>query len=117
LEEQELMPTDNVNQSGATAAADSARDESAAAEQVTGPDSAAGEPQAASETNQTAQTEDGTAAIAQASAPTSEQPDNSEAATAPLVEQQADGEQSGAQDFSAMLATYEKESAASRQEG
>lgn len=111
------MATENVNQSGASTAADSAKEETVALEDTTGPDSAAGEPQAASETNQTAQTEDGAAATAQASAPTSEQPDSSEAATAPLAEQQTDGEQSGAQDFSAMLENYEKESAASRQEG
>ncbi len=111
------MATENVNQSGASTAADSAKEETVALGDNTGPDSAAGEPQAASETNQTAQTEDAAAATAQASAPASEQPDASEAATAPLGEQQTDGEQSGAQDFSAMLENYEKESAASRQEG
>src|SRR6266404_6428392 len=111
------MATENVNQSGASTAADSAKEETVALGDNTGPDIAAGEPQAASETNQTAQTEDAAAATAQASAPASEQPDASEAATAPLGEQQTDGEQSGAQDFSAMLENYEKESAASRQEG
>ena len=107
------MATENVNQSGASTAADSAREETVALGNNTGPDSAAVEPPAASETNETAQTEDGAAATAQSS----EQPESSEAATAPLAEQHADGEQSGAQDFSAMLETYEKESAASRQEG
>ncbi|HXU39308.1 MAG TPA: 30S ribosomal protein S1 [Blastocatellia bacterium] len=116
------MATENVNQSGASTAADSAKEETVALGDTTGPDSAAGEPQAASEPNQTAQTEaaqtaDGAAATAQASAPTSEQTDSSEAATAPLAEPQTDGEPSGAQDFSAMLENYEKESAASRQEG
>ncbi|HSB11907.1 MAG TPA: 30S ribosomal protein S1 [Blastocatellia bacterium] len=91
------MPTDNVNQSGATATADSAREEAAAVdEQSTGPDSAAAEPSAAIESNETAPS-------GEASATTPEQP--------------TEGEASGAQDFSAMLATYEKESAASRQEG
>lgn len=107
------MATENVNQSGASTAADSAREETVALENNTGPDSAAVEPPAASETNQTAHTDDGAAATA----PSSEQPNSSEAATAPLAEQHADGEPSGAQDFSAMLETYEKESAASRQEG
>lgn len=111
------MATENVNQSGASTAADSAKEETVALGDTTGPDSAAGEPQAASETNQTAQTEDGAPATAQAPAPTSEQPDSSEAATAPLAQQHPDGEPSGAQDFSAMLENYEKESAASRQEG
>lgn len=116
------MATENVNQSGASTAADSAKEETAALGDTTGPDSAVAEPHAASENNPPAQTEDGAAATAQASAPTSGQPDSSEAATAPLAEpqvaeQQADGEPSGAQDFSAMLENYEKESAASRQEG
>src|SRR6202795_2350618 len=106
------MATENVNQSGASTAADSAREETAALENNTGPDSAAVEPPAASETNQAAHTDLGAAA-----AHSSEQPDSSEAATAPLAEQHSDGEPSGAQDFSAMLETYEKESAASRQEG
>jgi small subunit ribosomal protein S1 len=107
------MATENVNQSGASTAADSAREETVAPEDNTGPDSAAVEPQAAPETNQTAHTEDAAAPTAQSS----EQPDSSEAATAPLTDQHADGEASGAQDFSAMLDNYEKESAASRQEG
>ena len=91
------MPTDNLNQSGATATADSAREESATAEQSTGPDTAAAEPSAAAESNDTAPSGD--------------------AALVASPEQPIDGEASGAQDFSAMLATYEKESAASRQEG
>ena len=48
------MPTENVNQSGASAAADSAREETATLEESTGPDTAAVEPHAAAETNQTA---------------------------------------------------------------
>jgi small subunit ribosomal protein S1 len=110
------MATENLNQSGASTAADSAKEETVALGDTTGPDGAAAEPHAAPETSQTAQTEDG-AATAQASAHTPEKPDSSEAATAPLADQQADGEPSGAQDFSAMLENYEKESAASRQEG
>jgi small subunit ribosomal protein S1 len=115
------MATENVNQSGASTAADSAKEETVALGDATGPNSAAAEPHAASETNPAAQpeaqTEDSAAATAQASAHDSVQPDSSEAATAPLAEQQSDGEPSGAQDFSAMLENYEKESAASRQEG
>jgi small subunit ribosomal protein S1 len=107
------MATENVNQSGASAAADSAKEEAAAIEHTTGPDSAAAEPQAATGVTQTAQTDQSAATPATSS----EQPDSSEAATAPLAEQQTDGEPSGAQDFSAMLENYEKESAASRQEG
>src|SRR6185295_13507674 len=92
------MATENVNQSGAGAAADSARDETATPNESTGPDTAAVEPLAAADTNQTAQSD--------------------ETATHPAPEQQTgDAEPSGAQDFSAMLDSYEKESAASRQEG
>jgi small subunit ribosomal protein S1 len=97
LEEQELMPTDNVNQSGATAAADSAEQEAAAAQPGPGPDSAAAEPAVVAESNATAPA--------------------GETAAAASPQQPTEGEPSGAQDFSAMLATYEKESAATRQEG
>jgi len=111
LEEQELMPTDNVNQSGATAAADSARDESAAAEKSTGPDGAVAEPTAAADSAPTAPSDEASPVDSTPTAPSDERP------TVASSEQPTDGEQSGAQDFSAMLATYEKESAASRQEG
>jgi small subunit ribosomal protein S1 len=89
LEEQQLMATDNLTQSGASTAADSAREETVALGSSTGPAGGAVEP-AALDPN----------------------------ATAPDAPQQAtEGEASGAQDFSALLETYEKESAASRQEG
>lgn len=91
------MPTDNVNQSGATATADSSREENPTAEQSAGPDAAVAERSTAAESNDAAQ--------------------SSEAASSASTESSTDGEASGAQDFSAMLATYEKESAASRQEG
>ena len=112
------MATENVNQSGASTAADSAKEETAASEHTTGPDSAAVEPQAAADINPTAQTDESAAATARSS----EQPATAEAPAASSTdqatpEQSADGEPSGAQDFSAMLENYEKESAASRQEG
>ena len=90
------MATDNINQSGAVAAADSPREEAVSPEQSSGPDGAAVEPVAAAETNETAPSIEPTPAPSE---PTTE------------------GETGGAQDFSAMLETYEKESAASRQEG
>jgi len=122
------MATDNVNQSGASAAADSAKEESAPLAESTGPDTAAVEPQAAADTTQT---------VPSAEAPTSESPEatpaasseaekaaspEAEKAASPEAEkaaspESADSEPSGTQDFSAMLETYEKESAASRQEG
>jgi len=92
------MATENVNQSGASTAADSAREEAVTLDQSTGPDSAAAEPHAATDTDQTAHSD-------------------GEAATAAPSEHPAETETSGAQDFSAMLETYEKQSAASRQEG
>src|SRR5262245_56940454 len=91
------MATENINQSGASAAADSAREETAAPEESTGPDSTAAAPQAAADANQTAPA--------------------TEAETVPSPEQPAEAEPRRAQDFSAMLETYEKESAPSRQEG
>ncbi len=83
------MATDNLTQSGASTAADSAREETVALGSSTGPDGAAAEP-----------------------APLDQ---NAPEPSAP--QQSSEAEASGAQDFSAMLATYEKESAASRQEG
>ena len=114
------MATDNVNQSGASAAADSAKEETATLAESTGPDAAAVESQAAADTTQT---------VPSAEAPTSESPEatpaassEAEKAASPEAEkaaspEPADSEPSGTQDFSAMLETYEKESAASRQEG
>src|SRR5437870_5832251 len=89
LKEQQLMATDNLTQSGASTAADSAREETVALGSSTGPDGAAAEP-----------------------APLDQ---NAPEPSAP--QQSSEAEPSGAQDFSAMLETYEKESAASRQEG
>jgi small subunit ribosomal protein S1 len=89
LKEQQLMATDNLTQSGASTAADSAREETVALGSSTGPDGAAAEP-----------------APLDRNAPEPSPP-----------QQSSEAEASGAQDFSAMLETYEKESAASRQEG
>ncbi|HEY3136475.1 MAG TPA: 30S ribosomal protein S1 [Blastocatellia bacterium] len=83
------MATDNLTQSGASTAADSAREETVALGSSTGPDGAAAEP-----------------APLDRNAPEPSPP-----------QQSSEAEASGAQDFSAMLETYEKESAASRQEG
>jgi small subunit ribosomal protein S1 len=91
------MATDNVNQSGVSAAADSAKEEAASLDQATGPDSAA-QPGAATDTDDAAQAQANTTN------------DSSS-------EQASDAESSGAQDFSALLDNYEKESAASKQEG
>jgi small subunit ribosomal protein S1 len=88
------MATDNINQSGVSAAADSAREEPAELEQGTGPDSAVTEASAATETSN----EGGAGA---------DRP--SESGT--------DTESVSGQDFSAMLENYEKESAVSKQEG
>jgi small subunit ribosomal protein S1 len=132
------MATENVNQSGASAAADSAREESVTLDESTGPDTAAVEPHAAADTNQTAHSDEQASDPSTASEPSTAS-DPTTTASAPSTtgapttagdpttanasspEQTADtepsGEPSGAQDFSAMLDSYEKESAASRQEG
>ena len=47
------MATDNPNQSGVSAAADSAREETAASESTTGPDSTGGELHAATDATAT----------------------------------------------------------------
>ncbi len=123
------MATENVNQSGASAAADSAKEETASLAESTGPDTAAGEPQAAVDETQTALTAEATttaspepapAASTEPASPASPEPEATaspepEAAASP--EPATDPEPSGTQDFSAMLDSYEKESAASRQEG
>ncbi|MFY9572260.1 MAG: S1 RNA-binding domain-containing protein, partial [Blastocatellia bacterium] len=127
------MATENVNQSGASTAADSAREEPVTLEQSTGPNSAAVEPNAAAATNQSAPSDDPAAAAsteqtpevppssehatATSSEPAAEVSPTGEPASAAATDQTAEGEPSGAQDFSAMLENYEKESAASRQEG
>jgi small subunit ribosomal protein S1 len=134
------MATENVNQSGASAAADSAREERVTLDESTGPDTAAVEPHAAADTNQTAHSDETAIDTSTASEPSTAS-DPTTTASAPSTagdpttasdpstagdpttasasspEQTADTEPSGAQDFSAMLDSYEKESAASRQEG
>ncbi|HEX8088339.1 MAG TPA: 30S ribosomal protein S1 [Blastocatellia bacterium] len=91
------MATDNLNPSGVSAAADSAKQEAASPDQATGPDSAAG-PSAATDRNDAAQDSSTT------TGDSSSEPAN-------------DVESGGGQDFSALLENYEKESAASKQEG
>ena len=110
------MATDNVNQSGASAAADGAREEAAPLENSTGPDPAAQMPDAAAESGQQVQPSDHNPDAAVAVSPAPEAPASSEPNIA-SPESAADSETSGAQDFSSMLETYEKESAASKQEG
>ncbi|HVG21869.1 MAG TPA: 30S ribosomal protein S1 [Blastocatellia bacterium] len=89
------MATDNVNQSGVSAAADSAKEDAASLDQATGPDSAA-QSSAATDTDDAAQAnQTGDSASDQAN----------------------DAESGSGQDFSALLDNYEKESAASKQEG
>lgn len=89
------MATDNVNQSGVSAAADSAKEDAASLDQATGPDSAASS---------------GAATDREDAAKANQTSDSSS-------EQANDAESSGGQDFSALLENYEKESAASKQEG
>src|SRR5512134_796322 len=117
------MATENSNQSGVSAAADGAKEEAAPLEN-TGPDPAAQKPDAAvdsgeqARSGEPAQTSDHTdtaTASSPALAPAGETEPAPVAGTAP--ESGADAEASGGQDFSAMLENYEKESAASKQEG
>ena len=115
------MATENVNQSGASAAADSAKEETVTLDESTGPDTAAVEPQAAVDSTEMAPSAEAAtpaspeaATTASPEAATTESP---EAGTGASPEHTSDPEPSGAQDFSSMLETYEKESAASRQEG
>jgi small subunit ribosomal protein S1 len=101
------MATENLNQSGVSAAADSAKEEAATLEQPTGPDSAATS-SAATDTNDAAQANaNATGAIATDANATGDS----------ASEQANDAESSGGQDFSALLENYEKETAASKQEG
>jgi len=123
------MATENVNQSGASAAADSAKEETVTLDESTGPDTAALEPQAAVDSTETAPSaEAATHASPEAATPASPEAattaspeaantESPEATTSASPEHTGDPEPSGAQDFSSMLETYEKESAASRQEG
>src|SRR5215510_11216955 len=94
------MAIENLNQSGASAAADSAKEEPATQGQSAGPEAAAVEPRAAAETTQQAPATQ----LAPATQPTE-----------PAAN--ADSETGAAQDFSAMLENYEKETAATLQEG
>ncbi|HXG95194.1 MAG TPA: 30S ribosomal protein S1 [Blastocatellia bacterium] len=84
------MATDNVNQSGVSTAADSAKQEAAPLDPTTGPDAAAADAGAATQTS---------------------------ASSNSSTEQTTDSETASAQDFSALLENYEKETAATRQEG
>jgi small subunit ribosomal protein S1 len=99
------MATENVNQSGASAVADSAKEEATSPDQSAGPDSAAAEPRAASDANPTAQD---TATPATGAA--------TEQASEPTADQSGDADAGGG-DFSALLENYEREQAASKQEG
>lgn len=96
------MATDNVNQSGASAVADSAKEEAAPLDQATGPNNAGQDAPPATDTTETAQSDATQTKAEQTSDSSSDQP--------------GDGE-SGGGDFSALLENYEKESAASKQEG
>ncbi|HEY9232231.1 MAG TPA: 30S ribosomal protein S1 [Blastocatellia bacterium] len=102
------MATENVNQSGASAVADSAKEETAALPESAGPDNAAAEPRAAADVNPTAQDE---TTVTTGAATPAEQ-----TASEPAQESAADAEAGGG-DFSALLENYEREQAASKQEG
>src|SRR5215468_9584372 len=88
-----LMATENVNQSGASAAADSAREEPATPNQSTGPDAPVEQP-AAADSTQTAPSGDAASNTSPEAAPTTS------TATATSPEQTSEAEPSGAQDFS-----------------
>lgn len=111
------MAIDNVNQSGASAAADSAKEETATPAESTGPDTAAIGPQAAADETEKAPSAEATTASPETEATAPSETATPAEAQAPAAPEAADSEPSGTQDFSAMLETYEKESAASRQEG
>ena len=89
------MATENLNQSGVSAAADSAKEETASLEQGTGQDIAA---------------EDATPSAEAAGEGSDDTPPARESAD-------QEGNESSGGDFGAMLDTYEKESAAAIQEG
>ncbi|MEN3335936.1 MAG: small subunit ribosomal protein [Blastocatellia bacterium] len=110
------MATENANQSGASAVADSAKEETASLTESAGPDSAAAEPRAASDANPTAQdnptptTSAATESTDQATEPTTEKSSDAASDTASDTE-------AGGGDFSALLENYEREQAATKQEG
>jgi small subunit ribosomal protein S1 len=102
------MAIDNVNQSGASAAADSAKEDAANGNQSIGPDStveeaASANPASTSETS--------------GSDASSEQQTATEPASTTPASNASEPESETGGDFSAMLANYEKETAASKQEG
>jgi small subunit ribosomal protein S1 len=102
------MATDNINQSGVSAAADSAKEETAPLEQATGPDSTADtQSGGATETTQSAGSETANSETANSETAGSDTTASGESAT----------EQVSGQDFGALLENYEKESAVSKQEG
>jgi small subunit ribosomal protein S1 len=123
------MATENLNQSGVSAAADGAREEAAPLNDSTGQDPAAQQADAAADSGEQAQTSDHNPDAAVASIPAPEAAGESEAtppaaeveggpdASSPSAEAAGDSEAIGGQDFSSMLENYEKESAASKQEG
>src|SRR5205085_10977058 len=98
------MATENLNQSGASAVADSAKEETAALNESAGPDNAAAEPRAAADASQTAQDNP---------TPT----DSAATATADQAGDPGNDPEAGGGDFSALLENYEREQAASKQEG
>lgn len=117
------MATDNINQSGVSAAADSAREEAASLDQATGPDSTAEkETGGATETTESGGADVQTSAEAQTDveARGDEAAASSEPATASSesnASSESGTDQVGGQDFGALLENYEKESAVSKQEG
>jgi small subunit ribosomal protein S1 len=123
------MATDNINQSGVSAAADSAREEAASLNSATGPDSTA-EPETSSATEKTeaggaqpqsneANESSSEAATSSESSPSSESSLSGESSASgePAPSGEPTTEQTGGQDFGALLENYEKETAVSKQEG
>ncbi len=112
------MAIDNVNQSGASAATDSAVEESANSTQPTGPDSTADHPVAETQPTDAAET---TAAQPADAAEAAQPTETAEAAGDNAVQASENASESGGEstgtDFGAMLESYEKESAATKQEG
>jgi small subunit ribosomal protein S1 len=102
------MAIDNVNQSGASAAADSAKEDAANGNPSIGPDSTVEEaPSATAASTSETSGSDASSEQQTATEPASETP------TSNASEQESET----GSDFSAMLENYEKESAASKQEG
>lgn len=117
------MATENVNQSGASTAADSAKEETATLDQGTGPDSTTAE-----SSTQIGSNDAGNPNVVGQT--TTEQSASESSASESSASEQATGEHSSAQqsanqdqesgagqDFGAMLENYEKETAAAIQEG